>query len=51
MRLHIDEETEAGVPLSPRVQMSTLGQRAKKRLKTAIGHVETAISMAREGRI
>ena len=44
-------DTKSGIPLSPRVQISTLGARAKRRLKAAISYVETAISIAREGRI
>lgn len=44
-------DTEAGTPLSPRVDVRRLSPRQQAELKLALGHVRTAIDLVGEGRM
>jgi DNA polymerase-3 subunit epsilon/CBS domain-containing protein len=44
-------DTEAGVPLSPRIALDRLDKPARARLKEALGAVDAAVELVAEGRI
>jgi DNA polymerase-3 subunit epsilon/CBS domain-containing protein len=44
-------DTEAGVPLSPRVNLGRLDKAEHRRLKAALGAVDAAVELVAEGRI
>jgi DNA polymerase-3 subunit epsilon/CBS domain-containing protein len=44
-------DAEAGIPLSPRVNLGRLDKAEHRRLKTALGAVDAAVELVAEGRL
>jgi hypothetical protein len=44
-------DAEAGVPLSPRVEVARLSKEARERLRAALAPVRSAVDLVAEGRL